>query len=47
MAEYLRVKASGGIGSVAEAVVVLEAGADRIGASSGVEIVEGFDADML
>ena len=47
MAEYLPVKASGGIGSFAEAVEMLEAGADRIGASSGVEIVEGFDADML
>ena len=47
MAEYLPVKASGGIGSFAEAVEMLDAGADRIGASSGVEIVEGFDADLL
>jgi len=47
MAEYLPVKASGGIGSFEEAVAMLEAGADRIGASSGVEIVEGYDADML
>ena len=47
MAEYLPVKASGGIGSFEEAVAMLEAGADRIGASSGAEIVEGFDADML
>ena len=44
MAEYLPVKASGGIGSFEEAVAMLEAGADRIGASSGVEIVEGYDA---
>jgi deoxyribose-phosphate aldolase len=42
MAEYLPVKASGGIGSYEEAMAMLEAGAERIGASSGVEIVEGF-----
>ena len=41
MREYLPVKASGGIGSYDEAVAMLEAGADRIGASSGVEILEG------
>lgn len=43
MAEYLPVKASGGIGSFEDAVAMLEAGAERIGASSGVEIVEGYD----
>jgi deoxyribose-phosphate aldolase len=42
MAEYLPVKASGGIGSYDEARAMLDAGADRIGASSGVAIVEGF-----
>ncbi|MFD1598251.1 deoxyribose-phosphate aldolase [Halobellus rarus] len=42
MAEYLPVKASGGIGSYEEATAMLDAGAERIGASSGVEIVEGF-----
>jgi deoxyribose-phosphate aldolase len=42
MAEYLPVKASGGIGSYEEATAMLDAGADRIGASSGVAIVEGF-----
>ena len=47
MAESLPVKASGGIGSFEEAVEMLEAGADRIGASSGVVIVEGYDADLL
>ena len=47
MAGYLPVKASGGIGSFEEAVEMLEAGAERIGASSGVEIVEGYDADLL
>ncbi|WP_114577578.1 deoxyribose-phosphate aldolase [Saliphagus sp. LR7] len=41
MSEYLPVKASGGIGSYEEAVAMIEAGAERIGASSGVEIVEG------
>ncbi|MEF8806881.1 deoxyribose-phosphate aldolase [Natronomonas sp.] len=44
MAEYLPVKASGGIGNFEAAVEMLEAGAERIGASSGVEIVEGYDA---
>ncbi|WP_435184449.1 deoxyribose-phosphate aldolase [Halobellus sp. EA9] len=42
MAEYLPVKASGGVGSYEEANAMLDAGAERIGASSGVEIVEGF-----
>jgi len=42
MAEYLPVKASGGIGSYEAASRMLEAGAERIGASSGVAIVEGF-----
>lgn len=42
MADYLPVKASGGIGSYEEAERMLEAGAERIGASSGAAIVEGF-----
>ncbi|WP_254522331.1 deoxyribose-phosphate aldolase [Natrinema caseinilyticum] len=41
MSEYLPVKASGGIGSYDEAAAMLEAGAERIGASSGVAILEG------
>ncbi|TYL40053.1 deoxyribose-phosphate aldolase [Natronococcus pandeyae] len=41
MSEYLPVKASGGVGSYDEAMAMLEAGAERIGASSGVEILEG------
>ena len=45
MAEYLPVKASGGIGSYAEAKAMLDAGAERIGASSGVAIVEGYPDD--
>jgi deoxyribose-phosphate aldolase len=47
MAEYLPVKASGGIGSFADAVAMLEAGAERIGASSGAEIVDGYDAEAF
>lgn len=47
MSEYLPVKASGGIGTFEKAVAMIEAGADRIGASAGVEIVEGFDPEML
>ena len=43
MSEFLPVKASGGIGSYEEANAMLDAGAERIGASSGVALVEGFD----
>jgi deoxyribose-phosphate aldolase len=42
MSEYLPVKASGGIGTYEEAMAMLDAGAERIGASSGVQIVEGY-----
>ncbi len=41
LSEYLPVKASGGIGTYEEAMAMIEAGADRIGASSGVAIVDG------
>ncbi|SER55423.1 deoxyribose-phosphate aldolase [Natrinema salaciae] len=41
MREYLPVKASGGVGSYEDALAMLEAGAERIGASSGVEILAG------
>ncbi|MEY7850517.1 deoxyribose-phosphate aldolase [Natrarchaeobius sp. A-rgal3] len=41
MSEYLPVKASGGVGSYEEAIAMLETGAERIGASSGVDILEG------
>ena len=41
MSEYLPVKASGGIGTYEDAMAMVEAGADRIGASSGVAILEG------
>lgn len=40
MSAYLPVKASGGIGSWEAAEAMFDAGAERIGASSGVEIVE-------
>ncbi|SFR58336.1 deoxyribose-phosphate aldolase [Halogeometricum rufum] len=45
MAEYLPVKASGGVGSYEEAMAMFDAGAERIGASSGVDIVSGFPAE--
>ena len=41
MAEYLPVKASGGIGDYETAVAMLDAGAERIGASGGVDILAG------
>ena len=41
MSEYLPVKASGGVSSYEEALAMFEAGAERIGASSGVAIVDG------
>ncbi len=41
MSDYLPVKASGGIGDYETAMAMIEAGAERIGASSGVEILEG------
>jgi deoxyribose-phosphate aldolase len=46
LAEHLPVKASGGVGSYEEAMAMFEAGATRIGASSGVAILEGHpDSD--
>ena len=39
--EELGIKASGGIRSMEDALKMIEAGATRLGASSGVEIVEG------
>ncbi|ATW89234.1 deoxyribose-phosphate aldolase [Halohasta litchfieldiae] len=41
MAAYLPVKASGGIGDYETAMAMIEAGADRIGASSGVDVLAG------
>ncbi|WP_435333658.1 deoxyribose-phosphate aldolase [Haloarchaeobius sp. TZWWS8] len=42
MSEYLPVKASGGVSSWADAKAMFDAGAVRIGASSGVAIVEDY-----
>lgn len=42
LAEYLPVKASGGIGDYETARAMMDAGAERIGASSGVTLVEGY-----
>lgn len=39
--DAMKVKASGGVRTRADAIAMLEAGADRIGASSGVAIVTG------
>lgn len=44
LAEYLPVKASGGIGSWAKAKEMFDAGADRIGASSGAAIAAEYRA---
>ncbi len=41
----LGVKASGGVRSYADAVAMIEAGATRIGASSGISIVKGEESD--
>ena len=41
--EKMGVKASGGIHSLEEAQAMIEAGATRIGASSGVQIIEGSE----
>lgn len=42
LSDYLPVKASGGIGDYETANAMVEAGAERIGTSSGVALVEGF-----
>ena len=43
--EDMGVKASGGVKSVEDAVKMIESGATRIGASSGIEIVSGGTSD--
>lgn len=42
----MKVKASGGIRSARTAVTMLEAGADRIGTSSGINIVDNWDEEL-
>ncbi len=44
--DSMKVKASGGIRSARMAVTMIEAGADRIGTSSGVNIVEAWDESL-
>lgn len=43
--QKMGVKASGGVHNLKEAEMMLDAGATRIGASSGVEIIEGKEAE--
>jgi len=45
LSKYLPVKASGGVGSWADAEAMFEAGAERIGASSGDTIVREWQAE--
>lgn len=47
MAEYLPVETSGGIGSFEDALAMLDAGAERIGSSAGVDILDGFDPEAF
>lgn len=47
MAPACRVKASGGIRTAKQAIEMLNAGAERIGTSSGVEIIKEFRARLL
>ena len=42
--EDVGVKASGGIRTFEQAFAMIEAGANRIGTSSGVAIIEGFSS---
>ncbi len=41
-----KVKAAGGIRSTADFEAMIEAGADRIGCSAGVKIMEGYEGDL-
>lgn len=46
-APHCGIKAAGGIRTAKEALAMLEAGADRIGTSSGVQIIEQFEIGQL
>jgi deoxyribose-phosphate aldolase len=46
-APHCKVKAAGGIRTAKQAIDMLEAGADRIGTSSGVQILEQFKAGLI
>ena len=43
--DALEVKASGGVRTVEDFNQMIEAGATRIGASAGVKIIQGLEAD--
>jgi deoxyribose-phosphate aldolase len=43
LSPHIQIKASGGIKSRADALAFIEAGATRLGTSSGVQIVKGFE----
>lgn len=43
----LMIKASGGIRTAADAMAMIQAGADRLGCSASVDIIKSADADML
>lgn len=45
VSDAIKVKASGGIRTYADAISMIEAGASRLGASSGVEILSGRKSD--
>ncbi len=45
--DRMKVKASGGIKTVNDLVGMINAGAERIGTSSGVQIIEGRKKEML
>jgi deoxyribose-phosphate aldolase len=40
---HVKIKASGGIQTYAQAIAFIEAGAERLGTSSGVAILKGYD----
>ena len=44
--DHIKIKASGGIRSVEDALAMIEAGASRIGTSSGIKIVEQYKERM-
>lgn len=44
-APQCRIKAAGGIKTAQQAIAMIEAGANRIGASASVEIMDGFDEE--
>jgi len=46
-APHCQVKAAGGIRTAKQALEMLEAGADRIGTSSGIQIIEQFKAGQI